>query len=101
MRLIKDTHDPVTFYLHNLHVLSLLPKTKWGLMDQYVLITDFHVKDINLCKTLIAYNSSREGGGWGWGLPCSIYLFKVNNRNTKKIFKICLKLTIKTPERRI
>ena len=29
-----------------------------------------------------------------------IYLFKVNNRNTRKRFEICLKLTIKTPERR-
>ena len=28
----------------------------------------------------------------------NIYLFKVNNRNTKKRCKICSKLTIKTPE---
>ena len=28
----------------------------------------------------------------------NIYLFNVNNRNTRKRFKICLKLTIKTPE---
>ena len=82
MRLIKDTHDPVTFYLHNLHVLSLLPKTKWGLMDQYVLITDIHVKDINLCKTLIAYNSSRKGGGGGGGGSHAAYT--------------CLKSTIET-----
>ena len=82
MRLIKDTHDPVTFYLHNLHVLSLLPKTKWGLMDQYVVITDFHVKDINLCKILIAYNSSREGGGGGGGSSHAAYT--------------CLKSTIET-----
>ena len=27
--------------------------------------------------------------------PTIIYLFKVNNRNTRKICKICLKLTIK------
>ena len=31
--------------------------------------------------------------------PASIYLFKVNNKNTKKGCKICSKLT-KTPERR-
>ena len=30
--------------------------------------------------------------------PASIYLFKVNNRNTRKRCEICLKLTIKTPE---
>ena len=29
-----------------------------------------------------------------------MYLFKVNNKNIRKRCKICLKLTIKTPERR-
>ena len=29
-----------------------------------------------------------------------IYMFKVNNRNTRTRCEICLKLTIKTPERR-
>ena len=29
--------------------------------------------------------------------PAKIYLFKVNNRNTRKRCEICLKLTIKTP----
>ena len=32
--------------------------------------------------------------------PVNIYLFKVNNRNTRKRCKICSKLTINTPERR-
>ena len=31
--------------------------------------------------------------------PAGIYMFKVNNRNTKIRCEICLKLTIKTPER--
>ena len=31
--------------------------------------------------------------------PTNIYLLKVNNRNTEKKCKICLKFTIKTPER--
>ena len=30
----------------------------------------------------------------------NICLFKVNNRNTRKRYEICSKLTIKTPERR-
>ena len=30
----------------------------------------------------------------------NIFLFKVNNRNTRKRCEICSKLTIKTPERR-
>ena len=32
--------------------------------------------------------------------PAMIYLFKVNNRNTRKRCQICSKLTIKIPERR-
>ena len=32
--------------------------------------------------------------------PVNIYLFKVNNRNTRKRREVCSKLTIKTPERR-
>ena len=31
--------------------------------------------------------------------PTGNYMFKVNNRNTRKRCKICSKLTIKTPER--
>ena len=30
--------------------------------------------------------------------PANIFLFKVHNKNTRKICEICLKLTIKTPE---
>ena len=32
--------------------------------------------------------------------PAHIYLFKVNNRNTRKRYEMSSKLTIKTPERR-
>ena len=32
--------------------------------------------------------------------PVGIYLFKVNNRNTRARCEICSKLTVKTPERR-
>ena len=31
--------------------------------------------------------------------PMSIYLFKVNNQNTRVIYEICSELTRKTPER--
>ena len=33
-------------------------------------------------------------------MPAGNYNFKVNNRNTRTMYKICSKLTIKTPERR-
>ena len=32
--------------------------------------------------------------------PSSIYLLKVNNRNTRASCEICSELTVKTPERR-
>ena len=32
--------------------------------------------------------------------PAGIYLFKINNENTRTMCEICSKLTIKTPERR-
>ena len=35
-----------------------------------------------------------------WYFPAGNYMFKVNNRNTRKRCEICSKLTIKTPERR-
>ena len=36
-----------------------------------------------------------------WNLvPTNSYLFKVDNKSTRKKSEICLKLTIKTPERR-
>ena len=36
----------------------------------------------------------------GQGCPIGIYIFKVNNRNTKTKCEICSKLTVKTLERR-
>ena len=33
-------------------------------------------------------------------IPVNIYLFKVNNKNTRKRCEMCLKFTIKTPEQR-
>ena len=33
-------------------------------------------------------------------ITTNIYLFKINNKNTRKRCETCSKLTIKTPERR-
>ena len=35
-----------------------------------------------------------------WDIPTSQYMAKVNNKNSRKRFEICIKLTIKTPELR-
>ena len=36
---------------------------------------------------------------WKYMFSATIFLVKVNNRNTRKWYEICSKLTIKTPER--
>ena len=33
-------------------------------------------------------------------IPTGIYMFKVNNVNTREMYKICSKLSMKTPEQR-
>ena len=33
-------------------------------------------------------------------IPAGNYMFKVNNRNTRTMWELCSKLTIKAPERR-
>ena len=40
-----------------------------------------------------------QGKTW-WHILVGIYMFKVNNRNTRPSCEICSKLTIKTPEQR-
>lgn len=57
---------------------------------------------------LVVFIVTHEGltlAKYGWGAQChkfsaSMYLFKVNNRNTGTMFEICSKLTIKTSEQR-
>ena len=39
-------------------------------------------------------------GAAGDSFAANIYLFKVNNRNTRKRYAMFLKVTIKTPEQR-
>ena len=48
-------------------------------------------------KSLLIFANTRSKSAIKF--PAIIYLFKVNNRNTRKRCKICSKLTIKKPER--
>ena len=45
----------------------------------------------------LLYSSNFKRNGWVY--PVGIYMFKVNNRNTRTRCEICSKLTIKTLER--
>ena len=50
-------------------------------------------KDTSGMKWVKKYQSKK----WLYKLPANIYLYKVNNRNTRKRCEICSKLTIETP----
>ena len=56
------------------------------------------------CHLILNYSEQKEvridGGTSDSRNPAGIYLFKVDNRNTRTRCEICSKLTIKTPERR-
>ena len=52
-----------------------------------------------LYETNLVYRSLMEINAYATS-PVGIYLFKVNNRNTRTRCEICSKLTIKTTERR-
>ena len=47
-----------------------------------------------ICHYLKVFNISKHE------IPVGNYMFKVNNRNTRKRCEICSKLTIKIPEQR-
>ena len=63
-----------------------------------VLLVAFRIVDdfsINLiCNPLTSKGNVKVNG-----FPANIYLYKVNNRNTRKRCEIYSNLTIKTPER--
>ena len=54
----------------------------------------------NRNKQEIALNFTRKYAVNDFYLPGNIYLFKFNNRNTRKKCEICSMLTIKKPEGR-
>ena len=49
---------------------------------------------------MLTVNTAEDIIGHHCDIVAKIYLFKFNHRNTSKRCEICLKLTIKTPERR-
>ena len=67
--LLKLIHRPTLFSID-----SIFTKTKHYLKSGYLFLTKISI------------------------LQANIYLFKGNNRNTRKRYEICLQLTIKTPE---
>ena len=64
---------------------------KQRLYKRSLVLRPWNENNVNFCQNTCSMSTAN---------PNNIYLFKVNNRNTIKRCKICLKLTIKTPERR-
>ena len=60
--------------------------------QQLLLKIKFPTSSVQIQTKFILYSAKCD--------PAGIYMFKVNNRNTRTRFEICSKLTIKTPERR-
>ena len=58
------------------------------------------MNEAKLEKLIILFSLRRIYMGAAILIPNGIYLFKVNNRNTRTRCEICSKLTINTPERR-
>ena len=60
----------------------------------------FHWNSKKLVTGEITVVLTNYSSTWYTTFPVSIYMFKVNNKNTRTRCEICLKLTIKTPQRR-
>ena len=81
------------FYQHtffkNVLILKYLSETKQA--DSFIFID----LQVNLRMNFMTLSET-----WILMTPVGIYMFKVNDRDIRKWCEICLKLTIKTPERR-
>ena len=81
-----------------------------SLIGKLFLINFIYIKDNNYFFKTSTFNEASDPGrliflkqalmGITSHCPVSNYMFKVNNRNNRTMWKICSKLTIKTPERR-
>ena len=58
----------------------------------------YFLENANVFNTLETQKHLNEIYTKKIGIPPNIYLFKVNNKNTRKSCEICSKFTLKTPE---
>ena len=78
---ILEYHDQ--FFIQ---ISWILRHRKSWLILNYIYFLLFHTEIITLKQFICSY-----------GVPGNIYLFKVNNRNTRKRYEICSKFTLKAP----
>ena len=80
---LKQLHSVIQYHSR------LSPNLVLVAWPSLLLLVEIQSRDVSVSKILFIIQN-----------PVNIYLFKVNNRNTRKKCKIRSKLTIKTPERR-
>ena len=116
---IKRSQKPLKTYLQAIFTITLIAilnklqsninNKNWRLFVKRLLVFEEALKNMFRLqivdwgkweKTWRFWCSSEWFFMWFLLYPASIYLFKVNNRNTRTMCEICSKLTIKTPERR-
>ena len=73
-------------------------KKRWWIESKFTTLIKKIKKRQTTYKSVITIIYSRCRCWTESYTPASIYLLKVNNRNTRTMCEICLKLTIKTPE---
>ena len=81
-KLKNVTWNTISYFVWRL--LQCFKKNWKSDRKKYFLTTNFHFTFVN---------------DWQINLLANIYLFKLNNRNTRKRYVICPKLTLKTPKR--
>ena len=86
-----NDHGKISLHYKYGKKYSVATLFKQRLYKRSLVLRPWNENNVNFCQNTCSMSTAN---------PNNIYLFKVNNRNTIKRYKICSKLTIKTPERR-
>ena len=92
----KNSHVGVLFIQYMSLTVLLMVKIKLCIVCSFRIIFNITIRTVTSGKS----PRCKSGFASAYCYPANIYLFKVNNRNTRKRCEICSKLIIKIPERR-
>ena len=92
----KNSHVGVLFIQYMSLTVLLMVKIKLRIVCSFRIIFNITIRTVTSGKS----PRCKSGFASAYCYPANIYLFKVNNRNTRKRCEICSKLIIKIPERR-
>ena len=82
------------------HIETSSKSMEWFLYDRYLRYERVKAQQSGMKHFKLSFSFSRNTFEiLGTNKPAKIYLFKVNNRNTRKKCEKCTMLTIKIPER--